>query len=313
MKSAAPKDVYTLDDLRSFGRRGGNLRPPVRLGVFGDPIAHSLSPAMQNAALTEGKMEMQYGRFHIRAEELREALQLIRDLHFVGVNLTVPHKIAALGMMDELDPEAAEIGAVNTIAVRDGRLVGFNTDAAGFARALRSEFSIDLRDLRVLLLGAGGAARAVAVQCARAQCERLAIVARDVEKAEALTKLVRSAFTGPRVLGPVARLEVVPWRENALRSQLEHTDLVVNATPLGLQPNDPEVLPVTLLQPHLFVFDTVYAARPTRLVKNATEAGARAIDGLPMLLQQGARAFEIWFQREAPVEVMRRALQSASR
>jgi shikimate dehydrogenase len=313
MKSAAPKDVYTLDDLRSFGRRGGNLRPPVHLGVFGDPIAHSLSPAMQNAALTEGKMEMQYGRFHIRAEELREALQLIRDLHFVGVNLTVPHKIAALGMMDELDPEAAEIGAVNTIAVRDGRLVGFNTDAAGFARALRSEFSIDLRDLRVLLLGAGGAARAVAVQCARAQCERLAIVARDVEKAEALTKLVRSAFTGPRVLGPVARLEVVPWRENALRSQLEHTDLVVNATPLGLQPNDPEVLPVTLLQPHLFVFDTVYAARPTRLVKNATEAGARAIDGLPMLLQQGARAFEIWFQREAPVEVMRRALQSASR
>jgi shikimate dehydrogenase len=313
MKSAAPNDVYTLDDLRSFGRRGGNLRPPVRLGVFGDPIAHSLSPAMQNAALTEGKMEMQYGRFHIRAEELREALQLIRDLHFVGVNLTVPHKIAALGMMDELDPEAAEIGAVNTIAVRDGRLVGFNTDAAGFARALRSEFSIDLRDLRVLLLGAGGAARAVAVQCARAQCERLAIVARDVEKAEALTKLVRSAFTGPRVLGPVARLEVVPWRENALRSQLEHTDLVVNATPLGLQPNDPEVLPVTLLQPHLFVFDTVYAARPTRLVKNATEAGARAIDGLPMLLQQGARAFEIWFQREAPVEVMRRALQSASR
>lgn len=267
---------------------------------------------MQNAALTECKMKMQYGRFHIHPEELREALQLMRDLQFAGLNLTVPHKVAALSLMDELDSEAAEIGAVNTVATRDERLVGFNTDAAGFARAVRSEFSVDLRDLRVLLLGAGGVARAIAVQCARAQCERLAIVARDLEKAEALAKLVRGAFTGPRVLGPVARFEVVPWRENALRYQLEHTDLVVNATPLGLEPNDPEVLPSTLLQPHLFVFDTVYARRATPLVKNATEAGARAIDGLPMLLQQGARAFEIWFQREAPIEVMRRALESAS-
>src|SRR4051794_6421088 len=232
MKSVAPKDVYTMDDLRTWDRSGGKLQPPIRLGVFGDPIAHSLSPAMQNAALTECKIEMQYGRFQVHPEELGEALQLIRDLQFTGVNLTVPHKVAASAMMDETDPEAAEIGAVNTIAVRDGRLFGINTDAAGFARALRSEFSIDLRDLRVLLLGAGGVARAIAVQCARAQCERLAIVARDVEKAEALAKIVRRAFTGPRVLGPVARLETVAWHENALRSQLEHTDLVVNATPL---------------------------------------------------------------------------------
>lgn len=303
------KEIYTLADLRSWRK---SAKTPIRLGVFGDPVAQSLSPQMQNAALKQCKIDMRYVRFQVAPGELREALPLIRDLDLVGVNLTVPHKIAASDLMDDLDPEAAEIGAVNTIVVRDGRLVGFNTDAAGFARALRSEFSVDLRDLRVLLLGAGGAARAIAVQCARAQCERLAIVARDVEKAEALTTLVRSAFTGPRVLGPVARLEVVPWRESALRSQLEHTDLVVNATPLGLQPNDPEVLPVTLLQPHLFVFDTVYAARPTRLVKNATEAGARAIDGLPMLLQQGARAFEIWFQREAPVEVMRQALRSVA-
>ena len=304
------KEIYRLSDLRSWKK---SAKQPVRLGVFGDPVAHSLSPQMQNAALKQSKIDMQYGRFQVASGELSEAVELCRKHDFVGLNLTVPHKVAALELVDDLDPEARQIGAVNTIAIRDGRLVGFNTDSAGFARALRSEFSIDLRDLRVLLLGAGGAARAIAAQCARAQSERLAIAARDVEKAEALVNTVRGSFTGPRVLGPVARLEAVPWSESALRSQLEHTDLVVNATPIGLQPNDAEVLPVTLLQPHLFVFDTVYAAHPTRLVKNAREAGARAIDGLPMLLQQGARAFEIWFQGEAPIEVMRQALESASR
>jgi shikimate dehydrogenase len=210
--------------------------------------------------------------------------------------------------MDELDDEARAIGAVNTVALREGRFHGFNTDANGFTRALRAEFSVDLRDLRVLLLGAGGVARAIAVQCARARCERLAVVARDASKAKELVDLVGAAFTGPRVLGPAARLEAVPWQESALRMQIEHTDLVVNATPLGLGANDPEVLRGSLLQPHLMVFDTVYGARPTSLVRNAREAGARAVDGLPMLLHQGAAAFEIWFGREAPIAEMKKAL-----
>jgi shikimate dehydrogenase len=305
MKGNEPKEVYTLADLRS----GIRLKPPVRLGVFGDPVAHSRSPAMQNAALAECGIDLGYARFSIHADELREALNLVREHDFVGLNLTVPHKVAAAAIVDELKTDAWEIGAVNTIVVRDKRLLGFNTDAIGFARAVRSEFSVDLRDLRVLLLGAGGAARAIAVQCARAQCERLAVVARDVEKARELSELVREAFTGPRVLGPAARLEAVPWQENNLRFQIEHSDMVVNATPLGLRPNDPAVLPATLLQPHLFVFDTVYGERPTALVQNAREAGARASDGLPMLLHQGARAFELWFQREAPLEAMRQALR----
>jgi len=309
MKGARFKDVYTFADLQDFERTPPNLKPPVRLGVLGDPIAHSLSPQMQNAALSHCGIDMQYARFHIRRDELRPSLDLVRSLVFVGLNLTVPHKVAACEMVDEVDADAEAIGAINTIALREKRLIGFNTDAIGFARAVRSEFSVDLRDLRVLLFGAGGAARAIAVQCARASCERLAIVNRDHEKARGLVASLQAAFAGPRVLGPVARLEAVPWEERALRFQLEHTDLVVNATPLGLNPNDPALLPATLLQPHLMIYDTVYAAHGTPLVESAAEAGARAANGLSMLLHQGARAFEIWFGREAPLDVMRAALR----
>lgn len=308
MKNSEAKDVYTLADLQEWPRGAADLYPPVRLGVLGDPIAHSLSPPMQNAALHRAGLAMQYARFHIRPNELREALGLLRTAGFIGANLTVPHKIAAVGLMDELDEDAKQIGAVNTIVMRDGRFLGFNTDGVGFSRAVRSEFSVDLRDLRVLLLGAGGAARAIAFQCARAHCERLVLVNRDGEKARKLAAELQPFFTGSKVLGPVARLEAAPWDEEVLKFQIGHTDLVVNATPLGLHPGDSLVLPVTLLRPHLLVYDTTYSRHRTPLVAAAEEAGARAANGLSMLLHQGGRAFEIWFEREAPIDVMRAAL-----
>jgi shikimate dehydrogenase len=311
MKTRKAREVYTLADLGEWPRVAAEVSPPVRLGVLGDPVAHSLSPALQNAALNHCHMQMQYGRFSIRPNELAEALELARTLEFVGLNLTVPHKVAACALVDELEAEAREIGAVNTIAVRAGRLLGYNTDGIGFARAIRSEFSVDLRDLRILILGAGGAGRAIAGQSARADCERLVIVNRDLEKARELVAQLQPALAGPRVLGPVARLEAVPWDERALRFQIDHTDLVVNATPLGLNPHDLSVLPATLLQPHLMVYDVVYARQQrTPLVAAAREAGARAADGLSMLLHQGARAFEIWFEREAPLDIMRVALSA---
>jgi shikimate dehydrogenase len=197
---------------------------------------------------------------------------------------------------------------VNTIAVDEGRLIGSNTDGVGFARAIRTEFSVDLRDLRVMLLGAGGAARAIAMQCAQVNCERLVVVNRDVDKAKQLVAELQPRFAGPRVLGPVARIEAVPLDERALRFQIGNVDLVVNATPLGLDPSDAPVLSATLLAPHLMVYDTVYRVGRTPLVQAAAEAGARAANGLSMLLYQGARSFEIWFKREAPLDVMRAAL-----
>jgi shikimate dehydrogenase len=307
-KKRDPKDVYTLADLQDWKEAVREINPPIRLGVFGDPVAHSLSPQMQNAALRECKIDAQYGRFHIRPNELSEALDLVGELEFTGVNLTVPHKIAAVDLVDEIDEEAKQIGAVNTIAFAAGKLMGFNTDGVGFARAIRTEFSVDLRDLRVMLLGAGGAARAIAMQCAQVNCERLVVVNRDVDKAKQLVAELQPRFAGPRVLGPVARIEAVPLDDRALRFQIGNVDLVVNATSLGLGPNDPPVLSATLLAPHLMVYDTVYRVGRTPLVQAAAEAGARAANGLSMLLYQGARSFEIWFKREAPLDVMRAAL-----
>src|SRR3954468_1792684 len=229
-KRASAKQVYTLADLK----KGIELDPPIRLGVLGDPVEHSLSPQMQNAALKQSKIDMQYSRFHISPGELREALDLMRKLEFVGVNLTIPHKVAALELLDSVEDNVKKIGATNVIKIESGKLRGFNTDGRGFARAVREDFSVDLRDLRVLVLGAGGAARAVALQCAKENCERLVIANGTFEKGQAVADSLREFFSGPKVLGPVPRLQAIPWEERAFQFQIANVDLAVNATPVGL-------------------------------------------------------------------------------
>ena len=309
MTKKSTTERYTLADLEKWQEATDDVDPPIRLGVFGDPVAHSLSPQMQNAALKECKIDMQYARFHIRANELRSALRFLRELDFIGINLTVPHKIAAFAQIDEADESASRAGAVNTIRLCDKRLIASNTDGEGFLRAIRTEFSVDVRDLRVMIVGAGGGTgHAIAWQCALENCERLALVNRTLEKANALVERLRPFFAGPRVLGPVARLEAVPWEETALRAQLADIDLIVNATPLGMNPSDLSPVPARLLAPHHMVFDAVYGSSKTSLLRAADEAGARGANGLLMLLYQGALAFSIWFDREAPIEAMRAAL-----
>jgi shikimate dehydrogenase len=302
-------DRYTLADLEKWQEVARDINPPIRLGVFGDPVAHSLSPQMQNAALSTCGIDMQYARFHIRVNELRSALLFLRRLDFVGINLTVPHKIAAFTQIDQADESATRAGALNALRVHDEKLIGSNTDGEGFLRAIRTEFSIDLRDLRVMIIGAGGGTgRAIAWQCALENCERLVLVNRTLEKANALAEQLRPFFSGPRVLGPTARLEAVAWDESAMRMQLTDIDLIVNATPLGMNPSDPAPVPARLLAPHQIVFDCVYGPSKTALVRAAEEAGARGADGLSMLLYQGALSFSIWFNREAPINAMRAAL-----
>jgi shikimate dehydrogenase len=194
-------------------------------------------------------------------------------------------------------------------ASADKKLVGFNTDGEGFLRAIRSEFSVDVRDLRVMILGAGGGTgRAIAWHCALENCERLVLVNRTREKAQRLVEALRSFFSGPRVLGPAARLEAIPWDESALRSQLGDVDLIVNATPLGMSRSDSPPVPARLIAPHHIVFDCVYAPSKTALLNATEQAGARGANGLSMLLHQGALSFSIWFDREAPMEAMRNAL-----
>jgi shikimate dehydrogenase len=303
-KRAVAKEVYTLADLKDWH----DVDPAIRLGVFGDPVEHSLSPQMQNAALEHCKIDMQYARFHILPDELREALSLIRKLEFIGVNLTVPHKISAFELLDAVEENVKRSGAANVIKVEGGKLRGFNTDGRGFARAIREEFSVDLRDLRVMILGTGGAARAIALQCAKENSERLVIANRSFEKAQKLADELGDFFVGPKVLGPVARLQAIPLEEAALRFQIGNVDLIVNATPLGLNRGDASPIPARLLAPHLMIYDTIYSAERTPLLSAAVEAGARGANGLSMLLHQGALAFEIWFQREAPIDVMQKAL-----
>jgi shikimate dehydrogenase len=309
MKDEQTTERYTLADLENWSKAAGDIDPPIRLGVFGDPVAHSLSPQMQNAALDACEIGMQYARFHIRASELRSALRFLRGRDFIGINLTVPHKIAAFTQIDEADEFATHAGAVNTIRVRDKKLVGSNTDGEGFLRAVRGEFSVDVRDLRVMILGAGGGTgHAIAWQCALENCERLVLINRTYEKAQSLADQLRPYFAGPRVLGPAARLEAVVWDEPALRTQMPDVDLIVNATQLGMNLSDPTPIPARLLAPHHMVFDAVYGPTKTSLLRAADEVGARGANGLSMLVHQGALSFSIWFDREAPIDVMRKAL-----
>jgi shikimate dehydrogenase len=302
-------DRYTLADLERWSEITREINPPIRLGILGDPVAHSLSPQMQNAAFRAFDINMQYARFHIRPNELRSALNFVRELDFVGINLTVPHKITGLTQIDEADESASRCGSVNTVRLHDNKLMGSNTDAEGFSRAIRSEFSIDLRDLRVMILGAGGGTgHAIAWQCALENCERLVLVNRTPVKTSPLVQRLQPFFIEPRVLGPVARFETLPWDETAIRAQLADIDLIVNATPLGMNPSDPAPLPARLLAPHHIVFDCVYRPTKTALLRAADEAGARGANGLSMLLHQGALSFSIWFNREAPLDPMRTAI-----
>jgi len=307
-----PKDVYTLSDLRNWTSLGKDLKPPARLAVFGDPVEHSLSPQMHNPALRAADIDCQYIRLQIKADELVEALRTLGKAGFIGTNVTIPHKSRVFAEVDEMTEVARRIGAVNTVLVSGDKLLGHNTDGPGLKRAVREEFSLDLEDMRVMILGAGGGAgRAASVQCAMDQCERLVLVNRTVEKAEMLAEELRNLDDNTRLEGPAARLEAIPWNANAIEKELGQIDLIVNCTNIGMNPVDPELIPQRLLQPHHLIYDMVYSPPRTRLMAAAESVGAKATNGMSMLLWQGALAFEFWFSREAPVEAMRRGLMQS--
>ena len=299
------KDVYTFADLQHWREATVGVQPPIRLSVFGDPVAQSKSPAMHNAALAACGIDACYTRLHICPDGLAEAVRLLPHNGFVGTNVTFPHKTAMLALMDEVDEYARKIGAVNTVVVEGKKLRGFNTDGPGIVSAVRSEFSVDLGDLRIMVLGAGGGAgRAISVQCAMENCAHLVLVNRTFEKSKILAEELQSLF-------PSRRIDAVTWDESQLKSQLGQIDLVINATSVGIKAGDPSPLPPSLLTSRLLVYDTNYAAARTSLMRAADEVGARSANGLSMLLHQGALSFEIWFNRPAPLEAMRAALEKA--
>ncbi len=265
-------------------------------GVIGDPIEHTMSPVMHNAAFKKLGLDYVYLAFPVKQEELGQAIEGMRALNIRGLSITIPHKVTVSPFLDELDTLADKIGAINTIVNSNGVLKGYNTDATGFLQALL-ERGIEPKEKRVVILGAGGASRAISFTLAERGAS-LVILNRTWDKAEVCANRISEIFQSEAT---ALKLN----REN-LATSLSQADILVNATSVGMSPNINET-PVTsnLLKPSLIVFDIVYNPIKTRLQREAEVAGATVISGLDMLVWQGALAFEKWTGLKAPLELMR--------
>jgi shikimate dehydrogenase len=267
------------------------------VGIIGDPVAHSRSPAMHNAAFRAAGLNFTYVAFHVRAAQLGAAMAGIRALDIAGVNVTVPHKEGVIPFLDSLSDTARRCGAVNTIVNRGGHLYGENTDVIGFRRAL-AEAKARIRGARVLLIGAGGGARSVLEALAEGGVGAVIIANRTRQRAQRLADHVAQ------------RIETRAAPLSALRDArvLREIDLVVNATSIGLRAE--RFIPVSyMLTPGRCVFFDLLYASDTDFLRRAASAGRRSIDGTGMLLHQGAAAFTLWTHRRPPLEVMRAALK----
>jgi shikimate dehydrogenase len=281
------------------------VTPGKVVGLIGYPLRHSVSPAFQQAAFDYLALPVRYVAWETPPEAVADVLARARRPDCLGLNVTIPHKETVLKFLDAVDERARQIGAVNTIVNRGGRLTGYNTDADGFLRALRERGQYEPSGKRVVLLGAGGAARAVALGLAWAGVARLAIFNRTVERATSLAAAVRS-------LAPDVQVEGLPWQKVLLRDRLGGADLLVNTTPIGMK-HGPAGSPVpgTLIPAGAMVYDLVYNPAETQLLRDASRAGARTLGGLPMLVYQGAAAFEIWTGQRPPIGLMMKRAEEA--
>ncbi len=273
-------------------------------GIIGDPVEHSMSPAMHNAAFARMGLDFWYVPFRVKPEDLPQAVAGMKALNIRGLNVTIPHKVAIIPLLDELDPLAEKIGAVNTVVNDNGVLQGFNTDAIGFLEALIQK-GVEPKGKKVVVLGAGGAARAVSFVLAERGAHLIILNRRlELDWAEALAGQLAQTF-GQGV-------EALELTEENLGRALEAAYILVNATSVGMSPNIDET-PVTsdLLRPSLVVFDVVYNPVKTKLLGQAEQIGAQTISGLEMLVWQGALAFELWTGAKAPVELMKKEVIKA--
>ncbi len=274
-----------------------------RYALLGWPVRHSLSPPMQEAGFAALGIAATYGLIEVAPADLAGRVDALRREGYAGWNATVPHKEAMAALVDELDAEAAAAGTVNTVVHTGGRLVGYSTDGYGLARSLAESFDLGLAGARVAFVGVGGAARATAVHMALAGAADIALINRTLSRAEALATRLRE-------LAPGCRVQAVDLADTAaVAAALSRAACLIQATSLGLHPGDalplsPEVLPVGLA-----VLDMIYGE--TAFLQAAAARGCRTADGRGMLLHQGARSFELWTGRPAPVEAMRQALDAA--
>jgi shikimate dehydrogenase len=267
-------------------------------GVIGDPIEHTLSPTIHNAAFDHLKLDFIFLAFRVKAADLENAVRGMRGLDIHGLNVTMPHKSTVISFLDEVDATVQFLGSANTILNKDGKLSGFNTDGVGALKALR-ENGVALSEKKMLLLGAGGAAKAIAFSLAK-EVGELAILNRAAEKAKELAETLGRMFNKKVVGGGLS--------SDAIAKNLRDSDILINATSVGMKPNLTQSLVAPQwLKSDLAVMDIVYNPVETKLAKDAKAAGAKVISGVEMLIYQGAASFEIWTGRPAPIEIMRRA------
>jgi len=273
------------------------------LGVLGLPVAENPTCVMQEAAFAALGLQWRYLTIEVKPDALPDAIRGVRALGMRGVNLTIPHKVAVMPLLDEISRDAGIIGAVNTVRRVGDRLMGENTDGKGFLRGVREEAGIDPKGKNILVLGAGGAARAITVELALAGAGRILVWNRSVERGEALVRDLKQRTS--------ADAHFVPWRGAcAIGAEV---DILVNATSIGLFPEVNAMPEVDLnnARGDLLVCDVVPNPPETRLIKTARTRGLKVLTGLPMLVYQGAIGFEMWTGKKAPEQAMRRALEKA--
>ena len=275
------------------------------VGIFGYPLAHSVSPAFQQAAFDYYSLPVRYQAWPVPADRLEDEVRKLRGAEYLGANVTVPHKVSVRAYLDDYDPWARSVGAVNTIAREGDSLIGYNTDSYGFIRSLKESGGFDPQAKRVLILGAGGAARAAAFGLARENIASLTIANRTLERAQSLSHDIQGQF---------ANVTAIPLAAAALEEASANTDLIVNCTSVGMSHGGMEgrtPLEANLIPSDALVYDMVYNPPQTPLLVEARKAGAKTLGGLPMLIHQGAASFERWTGRDAPLEVMFRAGEEA--
>jgi shikimate dehydrogenase len=271
-------------------------------GLLGNPVEHSLSPAIHNAAFEKLGLNFVYLAFNV--EDLPGAVKGLRSLgNLRGFSVTIPHKVAIMPLLDDVEQTAKNIGAVNTIVIEHGRLIGSNTDASGALRAL-TEAGAALRGEKVVMLGSGGAARAIAFALAAgAGIAKLTLLGIDEKERAGLVKDLKAKTSLQLADGTIT--------DDALRRAIEESKALLHCTPLGMYPKVHEsCVPASLLKPHLTVMDIVYNPLDTRLLTEARAAGCKTIRGIEMFLNQAVGQFELWTKQKAPADVMRRVLES---
>ncbi len=294
------KPVYTLSDLHEAAAEP----KPARLAVLGYPVAHSASPRLHQPALDAFSINASYVRLEVTPGELSQAFRLMRELGFLGCNVTVPHKFEAMACCTNVSLQAQLLGAVNTVVFSDNGSFGYNTDGPGFIAAIEEAFAIKASQLHTLILGAGGGAgQAIATQCCLEKPTKLTLVNRSLEKIDTLAARLRN-------LSPGTEIQTLTLTDPELKRSCHHADLILQTSSLGLKADDPKVIPDDYFLPHHCAYDTIYKPAETRFLESARKAGCKTDNGLSLLIHQGAFAFQHWFPGKDALLIMREAMKN---